>query len=55
MKDLQRLFTPPEWDGWHPLARLVFVAVFVGLMIPVYWIAGLAGSTVVALLDRVLG
>lgn len=54
MRDVQRLFTPPEWDGWHVLARLVYVAVFVGIMLPVWWIAGKVGQLVVDLLSRLL-
>lgn len=35
MKDLLRLFTPPEWSEWRWLARIAYLAIFWGLMIPV--------------------
>ena len=41
MKDLLRLFTPPEWFDWNLWGRLAYFVVFVGLMIPVYWVANL--------------
>lgn len=41
MKDLLRLFTPPEWFDWNLWGRLAYLVVFVGLMIPVYWAANI--------------
>jgi hypothetical protein len=35
MREVLRLFTPPEWSSWRLVAKLVYVAVFVGLMVPV--------------------
>lgn len=35
MRDLLRLFTPPEWFDWNAFGRLAYVVVFVGLMAPV--------------------
>jgi hypothetical protein len=45
MRELIRLLTPPEWFEWGWVARIVYVAVFVGLMIPVtmfaHWVSDL--------------
>lgn len=49
MRDLLRLFTPPEWPEWRPLARLAFAAVYLGIMIPVIWLAQKLGDWVVKL------
>lgn len=35
MRDLLRLFTPPEWFDWNIFGKIAYVVVFVGLMIPV--------------------
>lgn len=35
MKSVLRMLTPPEWVEWRWLAKLVYLAVFAGLMIPV--------------------
>jgi hypothetical protein len=39
MKELLRLFTPPEWFEWHWLARIVYFVVFIGIMTPVWFFA----------------
>lgn len=49
MRDFIRLFTPPEWPVWHPLARLAFAAVYLTLMAPVLWLAPKLGAWVVKL------
>lgn len=50
MRDVLRLFTPPEWPQWHWLARLAFAVVYIGLMVPIIWGARLLGEFVVRLL-----
>jgi hypothetical protein len=39
MRELLRLFTPPEWSEWHWLARIVYFVVFIGIMVPVWLFA----------------
>lgn len=39
MKSVLRMLTPPEWGEWRWLARLVYLAVFAGIMGPVIMLA----------------
>lgn len=50
MRDLLRLFTPPEWAAWNVFGRLAYAAVFIGLMVPVVWVARKLGDLAVYLL-----
>lgn len=50
MRELIRLFTPPEWPVWNWAGRIAYVVVFVGIMAPVYWVAGKFGAWVEAVL-----
>lgn len=46
MRDLLRLFTPPEWGSWNWAGRLAFVVVFAGIMIPVIAFANWLGEAI---------
>jgi len=35
MKDLLRLFTPPEWADWNLFGKAAYFVIFVGIMYPV--------------------
>jgi hypothetical protein len=35
MRDLLRLFTPPEWSAWNLAGRVGYLVVFAGIMFPV--------------------
>jgi hypothetical protein len=39
MKDLLRLFTPPEWSAWNLAGKVAYLAVFWAIMLPVIWFA----------------
>lgn len=39
MKDVLKLFTPPEWADWHVLAKLAYLVIFAGIMVPVVFFA----------------
>lgn len=39
MKDLLRLFTPPEWAVWNIFGKIAYLAVFWAIMLPVIWLA----------------
>lgn len=46
MRDLLRLFTPPEWSAWNLWGRLTYLIVFIGLMTPVIWFANWIGDLI---------
>lgn len=39
MKDVLRLFTPPEWAGWNWAGKLGYLVIFWAIMLPVIWFA----------------